>query len=124
VPANAEFADVAVDAVIGSLEDARAVARLVRGADAIVHAAGRIKALPCEFFAATRRARGCCGSSDRKPQPAALRPAVTSPRASRRISDYAASKLAAKPNSPARRRTAMVDPATPAVYGPGDRDDL
>ena len=44
VPTNAQFADVTVEAVIGTLEDGRAVARLVRGADAIVHAAGRIKA--------------------------------------------------------------------------------
>src|ERR1700752_770668 len=53
LPVNDQFADVSVEAVVGTLEDKRAVGRLVAGADAVVHAAGRVKARShAAFFAA------------------------------------------------------------------------
>src|SRR5882724_416989 len=127
VPANAEFADVAVDAVIGSLEDARAVARLVRGADAIVHAAGRIKARShAEFFAAnatgTRLLVEAAIAAGNRPRFVLLSSiAARQPQ----ISDYAASKLAGEAELTrldGELPWSILRP--PAVYGPGDRETL
>jgi nucleoside-diphosphate-sugar epimerase len=127
VPANAEFADVAVDAVIGSLEDARAVARLVRGADAIVHAAGRIKARShAEFFAAnatgTRLLVEAAIAAGNRPRFVLLSSiAARQPQ----VSDYAASKLAGEAELTrldGELPWSILRP--PAVYGPGDRETL
>jgi len=127
VPAKAEFADVSVEAVIGTLEDGPAVARLVEGADAIVHAAGRIKARShAEFFAAnatgTRllvEAAIAAGSRPRFVLLSSL--AARQPQ----ISDYAASKLAAEAELTRLDGDlpwSILRP--PAVYGPGDRETL
>jgi nucleoside-diphosphate-sugar epimerase len=127
VPANAEFADVPVDAVIGTLEDKRALARLVEGADAIVHAAGRIKARShAEFFAAnatgTRLLVEAAIAAGRRPRFLLLSSiAARQPQ----ISDYAASKLAGE-----AELTRLDDELPwsilrpPAIYGPGDRETL
>src|SRR5262245_45009907 len=98
VPANAQFANIPIDAVIGTLEDGHAVAHLVRGADAIVHAAGRIKARShAEFFAAnatgTRLLVEAAIAAGNRPRFVLLSSiAARQPQ----ISDYAASKLAAE----------------------------
>lgn len=127
VPANAQFADVAVDAVIGTLEDRRAVARLVRGADAIVHAAGRIKARShAEFFAAnatgTRLLVEAAIAAGNRPRFVLLSSiAARQPQ----ISDYAASKLAGEAELTrldGELPWSILRP--PAVYGPGDRETL
>jgi nucleoside-diphosphate-sugar epimerase len=125
VPASAQFADVAVEAVIGTLEDGRAVARLVRGADAVVH--GRIKARShAEFFAAnatgTRLLVEAAIAAGHRPRFVLLSSiAARQPQ----ISDYAASKLAGE-----AELTRLDDELPwsilrpPAVYGPGDRETL
>lgn len=127
VPANAQFADVPVDAVIGTLEDRRAVARLVRGADAIVHAAGRIKARShAEFFAAnatgTRLLVEAAIAAGNRPRFVLLSSiAARQPQ----ISDYAASKLAGEAELTrldGELPWSILRP--PAVYGPGDRETL
>jgi nucleoside-diphosphate-sugar epimerase len=127
VPANAQFADVPVDAVIGSLEDKRAVARLVHGADAIVHAAGRIKARShAEFFAAnatgTRLLVEAAIAGGNRPRFVLLSSiAARQPQ----ISDYAASKLAGEAELTrldGELPWSILRP--PAVYGPGDRETL
>ena len=127
VPASAQFADVAVEAVIGTLEDGRAVARLVRGADAVVHAAGRIKARShAEFFAAnatgTRLLVEAAIAAGHRPRFVLLSSiAARQPQ----VSDYAASKLAGE-----AELTRLDDELPwsilrpPAVYGPGDRETL
>jgi nucleoside-diphosphate-sugar epimerase len=127
VPANAEFADLPVDAVIGTLEDKRAVARLVEGVDAIVHAAGRIKARShAEFFAAnatgTRLLVEAAIAGGRRPRFLLLSSiAARQPQ----ISDYAASKLAGEAELTrldGELPWSILRP--PAVYGPGDRETL
>jgi nucleoside-diphosphate-sugar epimerase len=127
VPANAQFADVPVDAVIGTLEDRHAVARLVRGADAIVHAAGRIKARShAEFFAAnatgTRLLVEAAIAGGNRPRFVLLSSiAARQPQ----ISDYAASKLAGEAELTrldGELPWSILRP--PAVYGPGDRETL
>ncbi len=127
VPANAEFADVPVDAVIGTLEDKRAVARLVQGVDAIVHAAGRIKARShAEFFAAnatgTRLLVEAAIAGGNRPRFVLLSSlAARQPQ----ISDYAASKLAGEAELTrldGELPWSILRP--PAVYGPGDRETL
>jgi nucleoside-diphosphate-sugar epimerase len=127
VPANAQFADVPVEAVIGTLEDKRAVARLVQGADAIVHAAGRIKARShAEFFAAnatgTRLLVEAAIAAGNRPRFVLLSSiAARQPQ----ISDYAASKLAGEAELTRLDGDlpwSILRP--PAVYGPGDRETL
>src|SRR5215510_6607901 len=127
VPANAQFADVPVEAVIGTLEDTRAVASLVRGADAIVHAAGRIKARShAEFFAAnatgTRLLVEAAIAAGNRPRFVLLSSiAARQPQ----ISDYAASKLAGEAELTRLDGDlpwSILRP--PAVYGPGDRETL
>jgi nucleoside-diphosphate-sugar epimerase len=127
VPSNAQFADVPVEAVIGSLEDGHAVARLVRGADAIVHAAGRIKARShAEFFAAnatgTRLLVEAAITGGNRPRFVLLSSiAARQPQ----ISDYAASKLASEAELTrldGELPWSILRP--PAVYGPGDRETL
>jgi nucleoside-diphosphate-sugar epimerase len=127
VPANAEFADVPVDAVIGTLEDKRAVARLVHGVDAVVHAAGRIKARShAEFFAAnatgTRLLVEAAIAGGNRPRFVLLSSlAARQPQ----ISDYAASKLAGEAELTRLDGDlpwSILRP--PAVYGPGDSETL
>jgi nucleoside-diphosphate-sugar epimerase len=127
VPSNAQFADVPVEAVIGSLEDRHAVARLVDGADAIVHAAGRIKARShAEFFAAnatgTRLLVEAAIAGGNRPRFVLLSSiAARQPQ----ISDYAASKLASEAELTrldGELPWSILRP--PAVYGPGDRETL
>ena len=127
VPSNAQFADVPVEAVIGSLEDRHAVARLVDGADAIVHAAGRIKARShAEFFAAnatgTRLLVEAAIAGGNRPRFVLLSSiAARQPQ----ISDYAASKLAGEAELTrldGELPWSILRP--PAVYGPGDRETL
>jgi len=127
LPVSAHYGGASVEAVIGALEDRRAVARLVGDADAIVHAAGRIKARShAEFFAAnatgTRLLVEAAIAAGRRP-----RFLLISSLAARQpqISDYAASKLAGEAELTrldGELRWSILRP--PAVYGPGDRETL
>lgn len=127
LPHDPEYADLRIEAVIGTLEDRRALRRLVQGADAIVHAAGLIKARGhAEFFAAnaagTRHLVDAAIESGGSPRFLLLSSiAARHPQ----VSDYAASKLAGEAEL---TRLNDVLPWSilrpPAVYGPGDRETL
>jgi len=112
---------VEADIVWGDLADEASLKRLVDGADAVVHAAGLIKARrPAEFDAVNR---------DGTARLSALAPDVPflllSSLAARepQLSPYAASKRAAE-EAIARRSGAWLALRAPAVYGPGDRETL
>ena len=112
---------VEADIVWGDLSDAASLKALVNGADAVVHAAGLIKARrPAEFDAVNR---------DGTARLSALAPDVPflllSSLAARepQLSPYAASKRAAE-EAIARRSGAWLALRAPAVYGPGDRETL
>jgi uncharacterized protein YbjT (DUF2867 family) len=115
------LAGVEAEIVWGDLNDAAALRRLVDGADAVVHAAGLIKARDADDFMAVNR--------DGTARLAALAPNATflllSSLAARepRLSPYAASKRAAE-EALAGRAGAWLAVRAPAVYGPGDRETL
>lgn len=127
LPVSPHYGDAAVEAVIGTLEDRQAVAHLVRDVDAVVHAAGKIKARShAEFFAAnaagTRLLVEAAIATGRRP-----RFLLISSLAARRpqVSDYAASKLAGEAELTrldGELPWSILRPA--AVYGPGDRETL
>jgi nucleoside-diphosphate-sugar epimerase len=115
------LAGVAAEIVWGDLSDQGALARLVEGVDAVVHAAGLIKARdPADFFAVNR------GGTARL---AALAPEarflLLSSLAAREpgLSPYGASKRAAE-EALAGRAGPWLAVRAPAVYGPGDRETL
>jgi nucleoside-diphosphate-sugar epimerase len=127
LPAAPQLSDTPVEAIIGTLEDRRALARLLSGVDAVIHAAGLIKARThAEFFAinaaGTRFLVEAAAAHADHPKFVLLSSiAARHPQ----ISDYAASKLAAE------AELTRLDGQLPwsilrpsAVYGPGDRETL
>ncbi len=115
------LAGVDAEIVWGDLADEPALRRLLSGADAVVHAAGLIKARrPAEFQAVNRDGTALL---------TALAPALPfvllSSLAARepQLSPYAASKRAAE-DVLARRGGPWLAIRAPAVYGPGDRETL
>ena len=135
-PANLEhwarhelWRGVALDVVPGHLEDMRALERLTTGADAVVHAAGAIKARDRAAFLRTNGdGTRAVAEASRRCAPDARFVAVSSLAAREpQLSDYAASKrageaaaLAAYGDAPDR----LVIVRPPAIYGPGDRETL
>ena len=108
--------------VVGDLDDMDALSRLAAGADAVIHAAGLIKARSrAEFFAVNeqgahrvavaaggRRLIGVSSLAAREPG----------------LSDYAASKRAGEEAIDAVAGASSTIVRPPAVYGPGDRETL
>lgn len=115
------LAGVAADMVLGDLSDEAALRRLVAGADAVVHAAGLIKARrPSDFMAVNRD--GTALLSALAPEATFL--LLSSQAAGEpQLSAYAASKRAAE-EVVARRPGPWLTVRAPAVYGPGDRETL
>jgi 2-alkyl-3-oxoalkanoate reductase len=112
---------VAADMVLGDLGDEAALTRLVAGADAVVHAAGLIKARrPSDFMVVNRD--GTALLSALAPQARFL---LLSSLAARepQLSPYAASKRAAE-EVVGSRSGPWLTVRAPAVYGPGDRETL
>ena len=115
------LAGVEAEVVLGDLNDEGALARLVAGADAVIHAAGLIKARHEADFLTVNR--------DGTARLSALAPGVPflllSSLAAREplLSPYAASKRAAE-EVVARRTGPWLAVRAPAVYGPGDRETL
>jgi nucleoside-diphosphate-sugar epimerase len=112
---------VEAEIVWGDLADEASLRRLVAGADAVVHAAGLIKARrPIDFDRVNR---------DGTARLSALVPDIPflllSSLAARepQLSPYAASKRAAE-EAIARRSGPWLAVRAPAVYGPGDRETL
>jgi nucleoside-diphosphate-sugar epimerase len=112
---------VEAEIIWGDLSDEASLKRLVAGADAVVHAAGLIKARrPIDFDRVNR---------DGTARLSALAPDIPflllSSLAARepQLSPYAASKRAAE-EVVARRTGPWIAVRAPAVYGPGDRETL
>jgi len=120
---------IALDVVPGSLEDSRSLERLTLGADAVIHAAGLIKARdPTEFFRVN--CHGTCAVAQAAQQHApAARLVVISSLAARepQLSQYAASKRAGEEAARTvyrERGEHLVIVRPPVIYGPGDRETL
>jgi nucleoside-diphosphate-sugar epimerase len=115
------LAGVEAEIVWGDLGDAAALGRLVEGVDAVVHAAGLIKARRARDFMVVNR--------DGTARLAALAPRarflLLSSLAAREpaLSLYGASKRAAE-ETLAGRPGPWLAVRAPAVYGPGDRETL
>ena len=115
------LAGVDADVVWGDLADEPALRELVKGADAVVHVAGLIKARrPADFYRVNRDGTALL---------TALAPdlpfVLLSSLAARepQLSPYAASKRAAE-DVLVRRGGPWLAVRAPAVYGPGDRETL
>ncbi|WP_207461660.1 NAD-dependent epimerase/dehydratase family protein [Azospirillum sp. SYSU D00513] len=113
--------------VFGGLDDPAALGRLVRGADAVVHAAGLIKAPSLDgFMAVNRDGSRRLGEAVARFAPDA-RLVVVSSLAAREpgLSGYAASKRAGEEAAvEAFGGGNWVVLRPPAIYGPGDRETL
>lgn len=112
--------------VAGSLSDSTALARLVEGADAVIHVAGLIKAARRrEFFDINAEATATLARTIQRLAPQAHVVHLSSLAAREpALSDYAASKRAGEDAvlDILGSRTTVLRP--PAVYGPGDRETL
>ena len=115
------LAGVTAELIFGDLEDEAALRRLVEGADAVVHAAGLIKARrPEDFFRVNRD-----GTARLLAVSAGKLFVLLSSLAARepQLSAYAASKQAAE-QAVMGREGPWLAVRAPAVYGPGDRETL
>lgn len=117
----------APEQVIGDLADEPALARLVAGADLVIHCAGAVAARDrAAFFAANAEGARRMAEATAAHAPDARMVLVSSLAAREpHLSDYAASKRAGEAAARAalpEGRIAIVRP--PAIYGPGDRATL
>lgn len=113
--------------VLGDLRDGQALARLVEGADSVIHAAGLIKAVDrAAFFAVNEGGAAALGQAVAAHAPRARLLVLSSLAASQpHLSHYAASKRGGEEAAIAgfaRGDWVIVRP--PAVYGPWDRETL
>ncbi len=119
------LAGVEAELVLGDLSDMTACRRLVEGVDAVVHAAGLIKARrPEAFFRVNRDATARLSALADGLAPRATFLLLSSLAAREPgLSPYAASKAAAE-EAVAGRAGPWLTVRAPAVYGPGDRETL
>ncbi len=127
LPVHPAYGARPVAAVIGDIEDSQALSELLRGADAVIHAAGLVKAPNRESFFAVNAAGTRHIVQTARAQAAPLRFILLSSLAARepQLSAYAASKRAAETTltqGAGGLSWNIVRP--PAVYGPGDREIL
>jgi 2-alkyl-3-oxoalkanoate reductase len=115
------LAGVDAEIVWGDLSDEASLRRLVEGADAVVHAAGLIKARRPEDFQAVNRDGTARLSSLAANVPFLLLSSLAAREP--QLSPYAASKRSAE-EVMARRTGPWLAVRAPAVYGPGDRETL
>ncbi|MCE9660996.1 MAG: SDR family NAD(P)-dependent oxidoreductase [Burkholderiales bacterium] len=125
-PDVAEWRELVPEVVAGSLGDAAALARLVEGADVVIHLAGLIKAARrADFFAVNRDGAAALARAVEHGAPVA-RFLLVSSLAAREpaLSDYAASKHAGERavREILGARATVLRPSV--VYGPGDRETL
>jgi len=115
-----------VETVQGDLADSGALARLVRGADAVIHLAGALTALDREGYFRVNE-QGTAALADAAEAAGIRRFVHISSLAARepQLSGYAASKRAGE-EAVTRRMDALnaILIRPPAVYGPGDRGTL
>ncbi|MDF2766068.1 MAG: epimerase [Rhodospirillales bacterium] len=121
LPALAEGAT----AISGGLGDPEALARLVEGAEMVVHAAGAIKAIDAQEFARVNR-DGAAAVAQAALQEGVRRFVLISSIAARSplLSAYAASKRAGETEVLDRLGDSLTILRPPVVYGPGDRETL
>lgn len=125
-PLHPQLQGIDYEIVPGSLDNPRALERLLHGAQTVVHAAGLIKARDRRaFFAVNAGGTGALAAACVTHAPDARFVMVSSLAAREpQLSDYAASKAAGEQalfeHGPANR--AVVRPA--AIYGPWDRETL
>ncbi len=127
-PSHPLLADTPVEIVLGSLEDRGALAQLVRGASAVVHVAGLVRARsPAAFLQVNRDAAARLADAVARGAPGA-RFVLVSSQAARLpdVSPYAASKRAGEDAVAAALggdvSWAVVRPCV--VYGPWDREGV
>lgn len=126
-PVHPLLADVRPELVLGDLRDEAALARLVTGADLVIHAAGLIKARDrAGFFAVNEGGSESVGRTVAAHAPAARFLVISSQAATQpQLSHYAASKRAGEVAAIAAYGGddwCIVRP--PAIYGPWDRETL
>ncbi|MFV3075880.1 NAD-dependent epimerase/dehydratase family protein [Niveispirillum fermenti] len=126
-PVHPLLAECRPELVLGDLRDAQALARLVEGADCVIHAAGLIKAVDrVTFFAVNEGGSAALGQAVAAHAPGARLLVLSSLAASQpHLSHYAASKRAGEEAAIAgfaRGDWVVVRP--PAIYGPWDRETL
>lgn len=126
-PLDGSWGGLVPEVVLGSLSDHASLARLVDGADAVLHLAGAIKARDdAEFLTVNRD--GSRALAEAAAATASIRHFVhVSSLAARHpeLSGYAASKRASEDvvfAALGRDRVSVIRP--PAIYGPGDRETL
>ncbi|NGY03631.1 NAD-dependent epimerase/dehydratase family protein [Solimonas terrae] len=125
-PAGTDWRDLGIESVAGDLRDREARRQLVRGADAVVHLAGLIKAPDTAGYMAVNRdaTRALCESI--REHTADCPAFYISSLAAREpaLSSYAASKRAGEDEMLhiLGAKAEVLRPA--AVYGPGDRETL
>lgn len=127
MPVNPIYGERPIEAVIGDLADADSLRRLLEGADALVHAAGLIKAPDRDSFFQVNAAGTRQVVEAVRGQGAPLRFVLLSSLAARepQLSAYAASKRAAETAlTQVGGGLAWTIVRPPAVYGPGDRETL
>jgi nucleoside-diphosphate-sugar epimerase len=121
-----EWGACGLQVVPGTLGDTPALERLVEGADAVIHAAGLIKAARrADFFRVNRDGSAAVAAAVRRSAPNAHFVHVSSMAAREpAFSDYAASKRAGEDavRDALGERSTVLRP--PPVYGPGDRETL
>lgn len=125
-PVVPEWRHLQPEIVAGALDDAAALARLVAGADAVIHLAGLIKATTRRrFFEVNRGGAAAVASVTARLAPRAHFLLVSSMAAREPgLSDYAASKRAGEAAARAALGSGLTILRPPAVYGPGDRETL
>ncbi len=108
----------------GSLDDPSSMARLIEGADAVIHCAGLIKAHNRQAFfhinadATAQLARLCAASSTCRHFIYLSSLAARMPG----LSNYAASKYAGEESLSAQETLSWTIVRPPVIYGPGDRE--
>jgi nucleoside-diphosphate-sugar epimerase len=127
MPEAALVPDAIIDVVIGDLGEGRALRCLVRGADAVIHVAGIVKARhPADFQVANVEGTRLVLAAVSEAAPMARFIHISSLAAREpHLSPYAASKRAAEDLAAAaseRQPVTIIRP--PAVYGPGDLEIL
>ncbi|HEY6980859.1 NAD-dependent epimerase/dehydratase family protein [Reyranella sp.] len=115
------LAGVEAEIVWGDLADEAALGDLVAGVDAVVHAAGLIKARRSQDFMVVNRDGTARLSAAAPDVPFVLLSSLAAREP--QLSAYAASKRAAE-EVLSRRQASWLAVRAPAVYGPGDRETL
>lgn len=126
-PVHPLLADVRPELVLGDLRDEAALARLVSGADVVIHAAGLIKAARrADFFKVNEGGSALLGRAVAAHAPSARLLIVSSQAATQPLlSHYAASKRAGEQAAlAAYGGDDWVIVRPPAIYGPWDRETL